>query len=1572
MALLNQLFYKYGALSSEQLTVQQLSELRNELKKVETHEVTSLLDAQRFLSLLRKFRESVAATDKLHGDNYPDLLSSLLAVGEDGLYSNNLRFIFELIQNVDDCEYASQDEHVLDIHFDFNNNKIVLKYNEKGFTPFNVFAITGIAEAAKNVSSGKNEIGEKGIGFKSVFGVAHTVLIRSGWFSFELHKENFTIPVANYQISEYCPGTEMTLSVSPGTAKIIYDEIKKQYCKKDALFARNPLLFLNKLTRLRLFYDCHKTMTFRVTRQTKEQTSRFCREDDVQISVSLHDYENGYGEDVEEQITCTRYSYGVVFSERACKARYGANTKVGSNGGKPMTLQAVFPIPQDLDTVGNGSLYSFLPTQLRFSVPLVCHVPFKLDASREFVDPQENRIWFEEACNYLSELLDYAYQDWSRVVKTDIIAYLPPLYKSLFADNNGKEKCLSQKNSFMGSHFSGMPIFCTANNRFVNIRHIFCFDANESILDPVEAYRLMPLPRELFVPSRRGNIQGLGIHTERNIYQRLFELALKSPDKTEAILAYLDKADFQPTEKNLPPDQFSLEAEQVKLLMHYDRFSRILLAHAKANIHSGRRPVFSIRTPEILPIQEALYKEFQISEAPRAVEKYLGYCLQKCVVLDIGAEQYLPCHNALVLSRENPMMSFSAFCYAVDSKDTFSVRMKHKEISDRLNQLSESNEGSAADFLRELRNNRLLGKEAIGHNQYHNFIDLILKSGTTHTRFIQELLQNADDCEYAEGVVPEFTLMQSHNKIETAYNETGFTRGNIRSITAIGESTKKHLLRQNVAKIGEKGVGFKTIFAIASKVTIHSGDYHFSLTDRTPTVPELIGGNNERVAGTKMELIIKNNVQLTNYKEQDVLELCLCLRQLKRIRINNTFVTIEDTDSARIITINKRQYTFNRFVHRFRVSDNALQERENGLRSISANQHIVIYVPEKGAAKEYPLYCGLPTKHRIKVPLVIDAPFMLTTSREEIESGSPLWNVWIKNEMYTAMLSVFEKLKHTERAKLLRFIKFVPRRQGTQTVYINDFSDCAYLNDYDYLDAVKSAEILPTFDPNIFVSARKNTAWRYPEVANYLFMGGEFGNVPRHTALDIPKDDTYDAILNAICCPEATFSKVFPVIMTYADSFVKDGEFRQRLYSFLLTAPQEYRDAIKQLCIIPVYTTGGEQTDFIPWEEDVLFVKKHCAKSEHNYYILNENFLSKPDCEKIFGENINEMNAEWERSRYNDGLRDLIHGSDVEEIYEYLLREFLMGTFYKYRSQEILVGMREVIPLKNQLGEITDTALFVCEEVTGYFQSRIVLEMSVHDECKRFAEYLKCPSLSSIHYQDISSTADLTEDDIDDFRTDYFLNGEEILRNFYRDGRLSDALVEEYGLEYIAMQSSQDDEFLQFPEEPVKNWPMLRTHILNQMRNPRRIVKVKVERTVHKYKDATGNLFGIDDRDVRNQTLRIYTPEGIYGRCFCQMCRKVKPYDFMEVNNILYEPEFYFHQTRVALCLECSKRFEAIRFSNAQRRKQGTEDPFVGALKQVAIGNGGTVDIPIGKDEHIRFTATHLAEIQEILRAIPK
>lgn len=155
MTILQNLRNEYEDKDCRDLGSRQLEKLRSELKDIPTSEIKSKEDARTFVELLQMFREAVAETDKLHGDNYHKLLESVLSVGEDGLYSNDFRFIFELIQNVDDCDYDTAGDCKLDMKFDFNNNSIILTYNEVGFTPFNVFAITGIAEAAKNVSAKK-------------------------------------------------------------------------------------------------------------------------------------------------------------------------------------------------------------------------------------------------------------------------------------------------------------------------------------------------------------------------------------------------------------------------------------------------------------------------------------------------------------------------------------------------------------------------------------------------------------------------------------------------------------------------------------------------------------------------------------------------------------------------------------------------------------------------------------------------------------------------------------------------------------------------------------------------------------------------------------------------------------------------------------------------------------------------------------------------------------------------------------------------------------------------------------------------------------------------------------------------------------------------------------------------------------------------------------------------------------------------------------------------------------------------------------------------------------------------
>lgn len=1568
MTLLEQLYKKYGSKHKTDITLQQLEELRNGLRTVEPCEVSNQGQAIQFLELLRKFREGVAEADKLHGDNYPQLLNSLLSVGEDGLYSNNLRFIFELIQNVDDCEYPSDEDHVLEINFDFNHNKIVLRYNENGFTPFNVFAITGIAEAAKNVSSNKNEIGEKGIGFKSVFGVANKVLIRSGWFSFELHKDNFTIPIACYPSDDYCVGTEMTLYVPSGKAENIYQEIKDQYCSKEALFSRNPLLFLNKLTRLKLYYDEFRSMEFCVTRTEGENSAKVQKEEHVKISVNLNDYANGIEKNIVEEIECVRYTSSVVFSEAACKARYGNQTKVGKNGGKRMKLQVVFPYPDYVKMVGNGALYSFLPTQLKFSVPVVCHVPFKLDASREFVDPQDKNQWFRDASKYLSELLDYAYKDWARDVKNNIIVYLPNYASSLFAKNNGKEKCLSEQEKFKGSHFSGLPIFYTIEKNFVTADKAVCFDRAENIFQPERAARLLELTKEFFLfPSIGGN-GWVGLGVEKDVYKRLFEKALKYPTKMKAVLQYLTEAGFVPNEDNIPQTEFPLFVQQIEAIMQFEQIERLFVDYAVKGIKKTKRPCFFVAGAPFISIREALFEDFKLSETPDAVEKFLTLCGEKCVLLDIDTEKYFPCKNALVLSASDPLSSFSSFCHAIDGHNAFSVRMKLREFSNRLNRLSESTEGNAEDYLKKLRDIRLLNKEAIGSGQYKNYIDLILKSGVNHTRFIQELLQNADDCEYAEGVTPMFVLENNHGKIVTAYNEVGFTRGNIRSITALGESTKNHLIEQNVDKIGEKGVGFKSVFAVADSVKIHSGEYHFELLAKTPTIPVVLNGDGEVVQGTRMEISIRKSVSFPSHSDNELLELCLCLRNLKRIQINKTVITIEDADDVRTITINKRVHKFKRFIHEFTVDGATLKEREGGLRKISSNQRIVCYIPDKSSVKDYPLYSGLPTRHRIKVPLVIDAPFMLTTSREEIEQGSELWNNRIRSEMYKAIISILHLIKYEDRHRALRLLRFVPRRAGKELVYVNDMFNSDYLNQYPFLLDVRTAAILPTFDKGIFVSAASGSAYLYPEVASHLFTSGCFGGISAQSVLDVPRDDTTSSVLNALGCATAPYSKVIPILQEYAGANIDDEAFRVKLYDYLKIIPDTYCSELRELPIIPVYSEQGNRTEFISWVDDAVFVKKNCAKSEHNYYILDEKKLSKSDCERIFGVNINEMNAEWERNRYNDGLRTIVRGNDMDAIYNYLLHEYSIGAFVKYQSQDILLGMKEFIPMKNQLGEVVDTAVFICNEVKDYFQSNIVLSMMVHDECKRLAEFLKYPSLSEIHYKDVPYVSSLDDYEIEEFNTDYFENSEEILRNFYREGKLSDEQVAYFRLEYIAMQSSQEDEYLEFPQKPVKNMGKLKDHIRQLLKNKIEVFPAVVSRTIYKGRNVlTGEEFGLDSKSARDQTLSIYTPEEARGRCFCQMCRKVKPYEFMEVNNIIVTPKYYFPQTRVALCLECSKSFEAIR--NAHNRKHGEADSFVTAILEARIDDAGCVDVPIGKDT-IRFTATHLAEIKEIFKSI--
>jgi hypothetical protein len=97
------------------------------------------------------------------------------------LYTSQARFVFELLQNADDNQYTrGQDPYVV---FRVYPDRIVIECNEDGFTQQNLTAICDIGKSSKTGSQGY--IGEKGIGFKSVFMAAWRVHIQSGNFSFD-------------------------------------------------------------------------------------------------------------------------------------------------------------------------------------------------------------------------------------------------------------------------------------------------------------------------------------------------------------------------------------------------------------------------------------------------------------------------------------------------------------------------------------------------------------------------------------------------------------------------------------------------------------------------------------------------------------------------------------------------------------------------------------------------------------------------------------------------------------------------------------------------------------------------------------------------------------------------------------------------------------------------------------------------------------------------------------------------------------------------------------------------------------------------------------------------------------------------------------------------------------------------------------------------------------------------------------------------------------------------------------------------------------------------------------------
>lgn len=131
------------------------------------------------------------------------------------------------------------------------------------------------------------------------------------------------------------------------------------------------------------------------------------------------------------------------------------------------------------------------------------------------------------------------------------------------------------------------------------------------------------------------------------------------------------------------------------------------------------------------------------------------------------------------------------------------------------------------------------------------------------------MIQNADDNDFLDDTLPSLTL-RLYEKGDRSYfstdcNEVGFTFKQIDALTLVGQSTKIKARDGKRGYIGEKGIGFKSVFKVADIVQIASGYYEFKL-DRTQELGMLVPiprsfpvEDRNETNGTQLRLKLRNN-----------------------------------------------------------------------------------------------------------------------------------------------------------------------------------------------------------------------------------------------------------------------------------------------------------------------------------------------------------------------------------------------------------------------------------------------------------------------------------------------------------------------------------------------------------------------------------------------------------------------------------------------------------------------------------------------------------------------------------------
>ncbi|KAF0691485.1 Aste57867_17311 [Aphanomyces stellatus] len=284
---------------------------------------------------------------------------------------------------------------------------------------------------------------------------------------------------------------------------------------------------------------------------------------------------------------------------------------------------------------------------------------------------------------------------------------------------------------------------------------------------------------------------------------------------------------------------------------------------------------------------------------------------------------------------------------------------------------------------------------------------------STSTHFVLELLQNADDNEYGPSIAPCAEFVVEKEAISFHCNERGFQAAHVRALCDVGASTK------TAGMIGQKGIGFKSVFSISDRPEIHSNGYHihFDATSHPDNVryilPSWISNpppEFHNQSGTWFHLPKRRAMTTAVDTMLDALEpsTLLFLNQLVSLKITNRVAHtqveyVKKWISDDVVELHTNTQDVQRwFVRRKSVAIPASFDK-SGMTRLDvafplsadpplANQPVFAYLP----LQTYGFKC------------ILQADFELPSSREAVLDNA--WNQFLLNEFPTLFLNVLTTL----------------------------------------------------------------------------------------------------------------------------------------------------------------------------------------------------------------------------------------------------------------------------------------------------------------------------------------------------------------------------------------------------------------------------------------------------------------------------------------------------------------------------------------------------------------------------------